>query len=523
MPEHSLDTLLQRPFVSMSELLRLHAARQPDAPALLQNGETLRYGELDALMDRIAASLQREGVRPQESIAICGANAIRYAALYMGAIRAGVTVAPLSPSTPPEGLVGMVEDAAARILFVDAAVADALKPVRGRLGLPFVTLDDDDGGRHFSDWLAPEGAAPEPVEIQPDWPLNIIYSSGTTGVPKGIVQPQSQRWGHVRRGIDRQYGPGSLALLSTPLYSNTTLLPFFQSLGLGGAVLLMAKFDAERFLQLAEQHRVTHATLVPVQYRRILAVPDFDRFDLSGFRVKFCTSSPFPADLKREVLARWPGELIDTYGMTEGGGVCQLEAHRFPDKLHTVGQPVPGHDIRIIDDGGRELPPGETGEVVGHSGAMMLGYHNQPEKTAEAEWYDPAGKRFIRTGDVGYFDQDGFLVIVDRKKDMIISGGFNIYPSDIEQVLRGHPDVAEATVVGVPSERWGETPVGFVVSREGAAPDADSIRDWANQRLGKTQRLAAVALTDRLPRNAIGKVLKRDLRDAWLAGGGSVS
>ncbi len=523
MTEQNFETLLQRPFVSMPELLRWHADRQPEAPAVMQDEQCLNYRELDALMDRVAASLQRDGVPPQGAIAICAANSIRYAALYMGAVRAGVTVAPLAPSTTAEGLVGMVDDSEARILFVDAAVAGALEPVRDRLTVPFVTLDDSPAGRSFSDWLADEGATPEPVDIQPEWPLNIIYSSGTTGVPKGIEQPQSQRWGHVKRGIERQYGPGSLALLSTPLYSNTTLLPFFQSLGLGGAVRLMAKFDAERFLQLAEQHRATHTTLVPVQYRRIMALPNFDQFDLSSFRVKFCTSSPFPADLKRDVLARWPGELIDTYGMTEGGGVCQLEAHRFPDKLHTVGRPVPGHDIRVIDDEGKELPRGETGEVVGHSGAMMLGYRNQPEMTAEAEWYDPSGKRFMRTGDVGYFDDDGFLVIVDRKKDMIISGGFNIYPSDIELVLRDHPHVAEATVVGVPSERWGETPVGFVVPRADAPADAEAIRDWANERLGKTQRLAAVSFTDRLPRSAIGKVLKRDLRDAWLARGGDAS
>ncbi len=517
MSENSVENLLQRPFVSMSELLRLHASARPKAPALLQGDEVLHYAELDALMDRIAASLQRDGVKPQASIAICAANSIRYAALYMGAIRAGVTVAPLAPSTTAEGLVGMVEDAAARILFVDATVADALEPVRQRLTMPMVTLDDSPAGQPFGTWLAAAGAMPEPVDIKPDWSLNIIYSSGTTGVPKGIEQPHSQRWGHVKRGIDRQFGPGSLALLSTPLYSNTTLLPFFQSLGLGGTVLLMAKFDAETYLRLAEQHRVTHTTLVPVQYRRIMALPDFDHYDLSSFRVKFCTSSPFPADLKRDVLARWPGELIDTYGMTEGGGVCQLEAHRFPDKLHTVGRPVPGHDMRVIDDAGRELPQGEAGEVVGHSGAMMLGYRNQPEKTAEAEWHDPSGKRFMRTGDVGYFDEDGFLVIVDRKKDMIISGGFNIYPSDIEQVLLEHPDVAEASVVGVPSERWGETPVGFLVPRADAGSDADGIREWANQRLGKTQRLAGVLFTERLPRSAIGKVLKRDLRDAWQA------
>jgi acyl-CoA synthetase (AMP-forming)/AMP-acid ligase II len=201
--------------------------------------------------------------------------------------------------------------------------------------------------------------------------------------------------------------------------------------------------------------------------------------------------------------------------MTEGGGTCILAAHAHPDKLHTVGCPAPGHDIRLIDDFGRELPPGEAGEVVGHSPGMMTGYHKQPEKTAEAEWFDPAGKRFIRTGDIGRFDADGFLVLLDRKKDMIISGGFNIYPSDLEAVLREHADVADAAVVGVSSARWGETPVAFVVLKGGATPDPAELLDWANRRVGRTQRLAAVELLDALPRSAIGKVLKRELREVY--------
>jgi len=199
--------------------------------------------------------------------------------------------------------------------------------------------------------------------------------------------------------------------------------------------------------------------------------------------------------------------------MTEGGGTCVLQAHVHRDKLHTVGPPAPEHDIRIVDDAGRELAGGETGEVVGHSGGMMTGYHRRPELTEQATWRDAAGKRFIRTGDIGRFDDDGFLVLVDRKKDMIISGGFNIYPSDLETVVREHPAVADVAVVGVPSQRWGETPVAFVVAHVGR--DAGDVMEWANARLGKVQRLADVRVVAQLPRSPIGKVLKRELRDAY--------
>ena len=214
------------------------------------------------------------------------------------------------------------------------------------------------------------------------------------------------------------------------------------------------------------------------------------------------------------MLRRWPGALVEFYGMTEGGGSCILEAHLHPDKLHTVGRPAPGHEIRLIDEAGREVAPGEAGEVVGHSPGMMSGYHKRAEATREAEWFDPSGKRVIRTGDIGRFDEDGFLTLLDRRKDVIISGGFNIYPSDLEAVLREHPALAEAAVVGVPSRQWGETPVAFVVRRAGAETTDDAaLLQWANARLGKTQRLHSLRSIDALPRSPIGKVLKRDLRE----------
>ena len=210
--------------------------------------------------------------------------------------------------------------------------------------------------------------------------FNIIYSSGTTGTPKGIVQPHGMRWTHVMRGGRFGYSRETVTLLATPLYSNTTLVVFFPTIAFGGTVVLMDKFDVDRYLALAERHRVTHTMLVPVQYQRLMASPRFGAHDLSSFRMKFCTSAPFAAALKADVVARWPGGLVEFYGMTEGGGTCILAAHEHPDKLHTVGKPVEGHDIRLIDEDGRELPRGATGEVVGHSAGMMAGYHGQPDE-----------------------------------------------------------------------------------------------------------------------------------------------
>jgi acyl-CoA synthetase (AMP-forming)/AMP-acid ligase II len=505
--------LIGQPFGTYGELIREHARRRPDHPALIQDRRTASFAALDAMMDRVAVTLQRDGIRPTEAVAICAGASLEYAAVFFGALRAGVAVAPLAPSSTAQSLVDMATNAEARLMFVDAAAAQQLSAVRSGIEARFITLDDASGGEPFSKWLAPAGSAPAAVDIQPDWPFNIIYSSGTTGNPKGIVQPHGMRWVHVQRARQQGYGPEAVTLIATPLYSNTTLVSFFPTVTLGGTVVLMAKFDATAYLALAEQHRATHTMLVPVQYQRLMAHPDFDRYDLSSFRMKLCTSAPFSATLKADILTRWPCGLVEYYGMTEGGGTCILAAHEHPDKLATVGTPAEGHDIRLVDEAGREVARGEVGEIVGHSPAMMNGYHRQSELTREAEWYAPDGKRFIRTGDVGRFDADGFLTLMDRKKDMIISGGFNVYPSDLESVLIRHPAVTEAAVVGVASERWGETPVAFVVLSTGAIETAAEILEWTNEQLGRTQRLAAVKIVHNLPRSAIGKVLKRELRD----------
>lgn len=509
------DDILNSAFGTLSDLVHAHAQERPDHPAVIDapnDGKCgmLTYAELDRRADRVAAALQRD--KATKAISIVSYSRNDYVAAYLGGLRAGLAVAPLAPSSLPEQIVAMAQDSDAAILFLDGDNETALKDVLAQLPRR-IRLDTPE----FEQWLAPEGVVPKPVTVTPEMPFNIIYSSGTTGTPKGIVQPHGMRWGHMQRANAYGYDREAVTLLSTPLYSNTTLVSLFPTLAGGGTAVLMAKFDVAKYLALAEKYRVTHTMLVPVQYRRIMAHPDFDRFDLSAFRAKFCTSAPFAAELKADILKRWPGKLLEFYGMTEGGGTCILAAHDFPTKLHTVGRPAEGHDIRLIGEDGRPVPAGEIGEVVGHSGAIMTSYHKQPAKTAEAEWYDETGRRFIRTGDLGRFDEDGFLQLMDRRKDMIISGGFNIYPSDLEAVLKQHEAVFDVAVVGVASEAWGETPVAFVVPQPGASVTADDLLAWANAKLGKMQRISAVRFTDALPRSAIGKVLKRELRDSYTA------
>ena len=520
-----LSDLLAQPNGSLPDCLSAVAQQRPEYPALILNGVTLNYREFDQLVSRAAASLQRDGVQPGDVIAACAGTSLEYVALYFGVLRAGGVMTPLPPSATAQNLTGMLANSGARWLFLDQPVAKAwdlegfmpaAKAGHAPVALKKVWFDLTTGPDSWSQWLGTQ-ANPAPCANEPERAFNLIYSSGTTGVPKGIVQPCSMRWSQTQRAAANGIGFASVLLLSTPLYSNTTLVPLLPGLALGATAVLMSKFDTRQYLALATRHRATHTVMVPVQYQRLLDDPTFDAHDLSSLRIKGSTSAPFSASLKAEVLQRWPGELNDVYGMTEGGVRCELKAHLHPNKLHTIGQPSAGHDLRLIDDNGVEVPAGYTGEIVGSASAMMKGYHGLPEKTREIEWFDSTGKRFIRTGDIGRFDEDGFVILSDRKKDMVISGGFNIYPSDLEAQLEQHPEVVEAAVVGVPSRAWGETPVGYVVLRPNATITKEALLTWVNGRLGKTQRLADLLFISDLPRNEIGKTLKRQLREQYVA------
>jgi acyl-CoA synthetase (AMP-forming)/AMP-acid ligase II len=511
--EPDAATMLASDFATLPDLIAAHARERGDKIAIADSTRTIDYAGLDRAMDAVAAALQREGVKQGQAVALCAAASIDYCCALLGALRAGCIPTPLAPSSSGAQLAAMIADCGAPVLFLDGPAAQTLagQSTTARR----VALDDSDAGIPYAQFVA-ESARPQPVTIAPEDGFNIIYSSGTTGSPKGIVQSHAMRWAHIHRNAAAGFD-SAVTMIATPLYSNTTLVSFLPTLGWGGTAALMAKFDARQFLDLAERHRATHTMLVPVQYQRIMALDDFDRFDLSRFRLKSCTSAPFSAALKADIVARWPGLLVEYYGMTEGGGTCILQCNAHPDKLATVGCPVEGHDIRLIDDEGHEVAQGETGEVVGRSPAMMTGYHGRKQASSDAEWHDAAGNRFIRHGDVGRFDEDGFLTLLDRKKDMIISGGFNIYPSDLEAVLSQHPAVLDCSVIGVPSEAWGETPVGFYVPDTGVNAGVNAgeaeILAWTNVQLGKTQRLSTLHAIGELPRSAIGKVLKRELRD----------
>ena len=254
--------------------------------------------------------------------------------------------------------------------------------------------------------------------------------------------------------------------------------------------------------------------MVPTQFKMLLDHPELDRYDLGSMKIWLSAGSPFLKQDKDAVLEKFPGELVEMWGLTEGVATT-LKPEDMQAKTASIGIPPDGWDVGIIDENGDLLPRGEAGEIIGFSSFLMPEYFNLPDKTEEAIWRDEHGKTYLKTGDMGKLDEDGFLYILDRKKDMIISGGINIFASDIEEVLAKHPDVQDCTVIGIPHEKWGETPLALAIMYKGAMISEDELKAWLNGKVAKYQRVSGLVFKDDFPRNALGKVLKKELREAY--------
>lgn len=515
------DLVCREDFISFPERIRNVAKRNPDLEVLKVDGVSRTWAQMISRVNQVSNMLASRGLGRGNTVAILAKSSLGYVEIFLGTLQAGLCVTPLSGMASSEQLEAMVRDSGASMLFASANTIDHIDPFKGKIdAIPedgYIALDFTKADwSAYEDLLGGVSADEMIVDIQPEDPFNLIYSSGTTGVPKGIEQSHAMRNQHVIRFEGMGVTADAVTLTSTALYSNTTLVVMLPTLALGGRIVLMPKFDAEGYLKLAEAEKVSHTMLVPVQYQRILAHEDFDKYDLSSFQVKMSTSAPLREGVKIDAMKRWPGKLLEIYGLTEGGIGTLLSVTESPDKLASVGQPGAGVELRLINDDGVEVPPGEIGEIVGRSDAMMSGYHNRPDLTDEMIWTSPDGGIFLKSGDVGRFDEDGFLFLLDRKKDMILSGGFNIYATDIEVELVQHPAVIDAAVIAIPSEEWGETPLAIVVRKEDTTDNALDIKEWVNARLGKTQRISGVEFADELPRNTIGKIMKRELRDRFV-------
>lgn len=510
----------------LPEVLALNARWQADKPALICGDQQMSWRDFHAGVCRFAHGMQALGIRRGDRVVVLMDNSMDMVQALFGVITAGAVVVPINTLVADRALAPMINDCGARAVIASTGHATRLTQARADCTqVPDANWLCTDaavpGWCHGTPWLATMATHDPAVTLADEDGCNIIYSSGTTGQPKGIVHTHRRRldW-FYDLAIALRYDRSSVNLCAIGLFSNISWAGMGCTLLTGGTLVIMPAFDAGQWLQAVDRHAVSHSAMVPVMFQRILEHPAFDDASLGSIKSMMCCGSPLGAALKQAIMSRLAPQLVELYGLTEGL-ITTLDPEDARSRPSSVGKPLPGTDLVILNALDEPCAPGEAGEIAGRGRILMAGYHDRPEASLEATWVDDEGRRWLRTGDIGYLDEAGFLYLVDRKKDLIISGGQNIYPADIEAVALEHAAVAEVAVVGISSRQWGETPLAVVVPTSGSEARAGDLQDWINERVGKHQRVAGVVLAAELPRNANGKILKRQLREHyqhWLDG-----
>jgi len=493
------------PFVALCEMVGRYAASQPNALALRDSARALDWAGLSRTIDAVAARLHARGVRRRDVVAIISDSSADAFVAFLGILRAGACASPMPVMATDQTIGVMLADCGANILISSQAQSDRAAAIVAGSSVELCPMEMLTAEPGPGDPTAPA------LETSADDPIDLIYSSGTTGIPKGILHDHMFRFRQALRLGALGLQPGARLIVSTPLYSNTTLFAALSALHGGAGLLVMEKFSTQLFPQRATEWRATHTIMVPVQIQRLVDAYPQGNPQMAGLQLTLVVGAQFPPVLKRRALPIWPGKLIEIYGLTEGGVSTMIDLSSAGDKLESIGKPSKGVTVHILGPDNNILPAGEVGEIVGNSPTVMRGYHNRPEQTRAVFVTLADGLSYFRTGDLGYKDADGYLYIAGRAKEVIVSGGFNIYASDLEAILLEHPQVEEVAVVGKPSDAWGETPHAFIVPRVSDAIDGAAILEFANARLGKAQRIAGISLLETLPRNPGGKVLKREL------------
>ncbi|HEX2494703.1 MAG TPA: AMP-binding protein, partial [Steroidobacter sp.] len=476
----------------LPEIFALHGRWRANREALVCDDVRETWGEFARSVNRFGNALLKHGVKPRERVAMLMSNGVPMVHALFGTMNAGAVSVPLNVSISDEAALGMLHDSGASAIVATPDQRARIDALRNRLGPDvrlFLLADRPAAGwTCWETFIADTADAPPAVRIDDDDVLNIIYSSGTTGVPKGIVHTHRGRrdWAYDL-GLALRYHGAARSLLTIGLYSNISWVSMLCTLLAGGTLVVHRRFDAAASLETVRRERITHTALVPIQLQRMVECMRGGDHDVSSMHAMMSCGSPLRAALKQELFEYFSCGIIELYGLTEGV-ITTLDPEDAKGRWSSVGKPLMGTDIRIIGDDDREAPQGEAGEIVSRGRVTMPGYFNRPEATSAAVWRDAEGRPWLRTGDIGRLDEQNFLYIVDRKKDLILSGGQNVYPQDIEAVLVTHAGVDDAAVIGLPSRRWEETPVAIVVPRDPASFDPDALRTWCNERVGTQQR-----------------------------------
>jgi long-chain acyl-CoA synthetase len=480
---------------------------RPDAPALVVDEDTWTFGRLDAAARDLAHALHAVGVQRGDRVAVVVPNSAEFFVATHACGRLGAIVVPVNIHFKADEAGWLVTDSGATAVVVTRDLVGALAAVPD---VPRLVVEHG--------WPADRPEVDPPEVIGDGWPTTMAYTSGTTGRPKGVAMgPDDIRRravgaaaGGIRWGLDEH----DVHLMVGPAYHAGPSYWAQMHLAFGASVVVMRRWDAARALELIARHHVTTTHMVPANFQRILALPAdvLAGADLSSLKLVVHAAAPCPVPLKRAFMELVGAQKVwEYYGASEGGGTV-ISPEEWLERPGSVGRPFPGNEFVILDDDGNELPAGEVGTVWTRPAESSFEYHNDPEKTAAQHRGD-----FFTVGDAGYLDADGYLYLADRKSDMVISGGVNIYPREIEECVLTHPDVVDCAVLGVPDDEWGEVLYALVQPVPGAAIDADAVVTWVRDHLADYKRPRIVEFVGELPRDPNGKVRKPKLREAYLA------
>jgi len=501
-----------------SLIFALHARNNPHKLALLWRDRRLTFGEFDHRIDRAAAGLQRRGFRRNTSVVIMMRNRPEFLEVQAGAGRLGAAAVSVSWRSTAAELVYLAQHCGAKAMVFEAdlwhAVEQAKKSLPAIAPTDFIAVGGEAPGcdRYEDDFLERPGASLRTERgVQEDAAV-VIYTSGTTGKPKGAVRKFPKDAMHAAAQFIAQtpMRTDDVHLVTCPLYHSTAFGFLAFNAILGGTALLMDEFKPEPFLDLVQRHRVTTTAVVPTILHRVLSLEPsvLEKYDVRSMRAIFTVGAPLSGPLGTQVMNHFGEVLYNCYGATETGLVTMAAPEDLRAAPGCIGKVLPGNEVRLLDDAGREVPPGQIGELFARNKMLVEGYHNDPDSTRAS-----MSDGFFSVGDLARCDRNGRYFIEGRKRDMIISGGVNVYPAEVEGVLEAHPDVAEVAVIGVEDAEWGERVRAFVVRRPASTVDEGALKSWSRDRLAGPKVPRDFVFLDALPRNPTGKVLKRELRD----------
>ena len=499
-----------------------HNARVYSAcDAIVCGGERLTWAGLDRRTNQVANALRALGLCKGDKVCMFMPNSLASFTLFWGTVKAGCVIVPLNVMLHGTSLTRLINASDGRIIFADCSTAALIDTIRDELdniaAKSFYLFGSESSGWQCADRVIDAaGIASISTSITADDSMTIIYTSGTTGLPKGIEHSHFGRLNYAYGfGAGLAVNRYSVSICATPIYASGTWITMLPVMYNGGKVVLLPRFSPEAFFEAVAHERGTHSFMVPTQYIALLHASD-EGCDLHSLRVLVSAGQTISETTRLGLARRFPSAgLYEVYGMTEGFFTIANPEDFARGKAGTVGKPGFLEDIRIIGEDDTELPNGEVGEIVAYGPGMMKGYYGRPDLTEQTVWVSATGRTYLRSGDLGRFDADGFLYVCGRKKDMIKSGGINIYAVDLEEVIMSHPDVREVAVIGVADPKWGETPIAIVILRADVTISEHELLYWANSRLAKYQRLTRVVFQEDFPRATYGKVQKDRLRSDY--------